>query len=53
MHWEWKLPPLVTAKRILMLLGDGKPRCSKEIREKIGLSRDSIESSLIRLWKKR
>jgi DNA-binding Lrp family transcriptional regulator len=46
------LPPKVTSKRILALLSDGKPRSSKEIRKEIGFSRDSVESALIRLWKK-
>ena len=45
------MPPKVTAHKILLLLSDGKPRSSKEIRGEIGFSRDSIESSLIRLWK--
>jgi DNA-binding MarR family transcriptional regulator len=46
------LPPKVTATRILAVLSDGKPRSSKEIRGEVGLSRDSVESALIRLWKK-
>jgi hypothetical protein len=41
----------VTAPKILLLLSDGKPRSSREIRKEIGLSRDAIGSSLIRLWK--
>jgi predicted transcriptional regulator len=42
----------MTGQKILMLLSDGKLRSSKEIRGEIGFSRDSIESALIRLWKK-
>ena len=41
----------MTAPKILLLLSDGKPRSSREIRKEIGLSRDAIGSSLIRLWK--
>jgi hypothetical protein len=42
----------MTSKKILTLLSDGKPRSSKEIRGEVGFSRDAVESSLIRLWKK-
>jgi hypothetical protein len=45
------LSPKVTATRILGLLSDGKPRSSREIRQEVGFSRDSVESALIRLWK--
>ncbi len=41
----------MTSQKILLLLSDGKPRSSKEIRAEVGFSRDSIESALIRLWR--
>lgn len=43
----------MTATRILAVLSDGRPRSSKEIRGEVRLSRDSVESALIRLWKKK
>ena len=45
------MPKKVTAQKVLILLSDGKPRSSKEVRVGIGNSRDSVESSLGRLWK--
>jgi len=47
-----EMPLKGTARKILMLLSDGKPRSSREVRKEMGFSRDAIGSSLIRFWKK-
>jgi hypothetical protein len=48
----WKLSrPFTSRDRLLYLLGDGKPRCTREVREELQLTKKAAETVCQHYWK--